>query len=377
MREYVRSGLIASIVAGLAAVAGAQAPTAKTGPQAPTPKTGAPAGPATKAAMPPRPPILDQVLATVNGKPITREDLIRFFNATGVPQGAESNEDMYRIGMENLVNHELVKQYLQKQKSLNVSEKEVDAEFADAEKKFKENGEDFNVALASHGITVAKYREDQKDILRWKKYFEAVSTEANLKKFVADNKDFFNETQVRASHIVLIASPEATAAEKEKLKQKLLGIKRDIDSGKIAFADAANKYSEDDANKSSPNGGDLGYFPRRAYNEQFTAAAFALKKGVISDVVESPFGYHLILVTDRKEGTPVDFNAKKLLIRNEYGNDLSERIVAAERKTAKIDIKPMPDDLFPKAPPQQQPSIGPGQPPAKAATPPGKAAAPK
>ncbi len=179
-----------------------------------------------------------------------------------------------------------------------------------------------------------------------------------------------------ASHIVLIASPEATAAEKEKLKQKLLGIKRDIDSGKIAFADAANKYSEDDANKSSPNGGDLGYFPRRAYNEQFTSAAFALPKGKVSEPVESHFGYHLILVTDRKEGPPIDFEAKKLFIRSEYGNDLTERIVAAERKTAKIDIKPMPDDLFPKVPPQQQPSIGPGQPPAKAATPPAKAATP-
>ena len=133
---------------------------------------------------------------------------------------------------------------------------------------------------------------------------------------MAENKDVFNRTQVQASHIVLRVEPDAPAAEKEKAKQKLLAIKQEIDSGKITFADAANKYSEDDGNKSSPRGGDLGYFVRRGqFNEQFTAAAFALKKGSISDPVETPFGYHLILVTDRKEGTPIDFEQNKLLIR--------------------------------------------------------------
>lgn len=372
MREFVRSGLIASIVAGFAAVAAAQTQTTKTG----TP----PAGPATKAAMPPRPAILDQVLGTVNGKPITREDLIRFLNNTGVPAGATNEEEIYRISMENLANHELVKQYLQKQKALEVPEKDVDAEFAATEKKFKDNGQDFSVAIASNGLTVAKVREDMKDMIRWKKYMDAVGTDANLKKFVEDHKDFFNQTQVKASHIVLIAAPEATPADKAKIKQKLAGIKADIDSGKISFADAANKYSEDDGNKTSPNGGDLGYFLRRGnYPEEFTTVAFALPKGKVSDPVETPFGYHLIVVTDRKEGAPIDFEAKKVAIRNEYGADLSERIVKSELKTAKIVVNQMPPDLFPKQPPpQQQPGAAPAQPPAKAATPPaGKPAAPK
>jgi peptidyl-prolyl cis-trans isomerase C len=366
MRQYVRSGLIASIFAGLAAVAGAQTPGAS---KAGTP----PAGPATKAATPSRPAILDQVLATVNGKPITREELIRFFNATGLPPGADEQES-YKFGIENLINHELVKQFLLRQKSLEVSDKELDAEFSEFEKKFKEDGQDINVALASHGVTSAQVKDDMKSRLRWTKYLDAVSTDVNLKKFVAENKDVFNQTQVQASHIVLIVPEAAAAAEKEKIKQKLVAIKKEIDSGKISFADAANKYSEDDGNKASPRGGDIGFFPRRAYNEQFTAAAFALKKGVVSDVVESPFGYHLILVTDRKEGPPIDFEAKKLLIRNDYASDLNERIVASERKTAKIDIKPMPADIFPKAPPQQ-PAGTPE--PGKAATKPAGTPTPK
>ena len=368
MRQFVRSGLIASIVAGLSAVAAAQAPGAG--------KPATPAGPAAKTATPPRPAILDQVLATVNGESITREELYRIFNTAGIPPGAENEQDVYKIGMEGLVNSKLVKQYLQKQKALEVSEKEVDAEFADFEKKLKQDGQDVQVALASHGITVPQVREDMKSALRWRKYLDAVATDPNLKKFVADNKDVFNRTQVRASHIVLRVEPEASAADKEKVKQKLAGIKREVDSGKITFADAANKYSEDDGNKSSPSGGDLGFFVRKGqFNEQFTTAAFALKKGVVSDPVETPFGYHLILVTDRKEGTPVDFDQNKLLIRNEYASDVHERIVAAEKKTAKIDIKKMPDDLFPKAP--AQPAGGAPTEPGKASSTPAKAAVPK
>ncbi len=66
--------------------------------------------------------------------------------------------------------------------------------------------------------------------------------------------------QVKASHIFLGVPPDATSDAKEAAKKKLAAIKAEIDSGKISFADAANKYSEDDANKGSPNGGDLGYF---------------------------------------------------------------------------------------------------------------------
>ncbi len=370
MRQFVRSGLLASIVVVLAAVAGAQAP-----------KPGQPAqpgSPATKPAPPARPAILDQVLATVNGESITRGELFRLFDTIGVPPGSDEQE-VYRAGIEQLVNNKLVKQYLLRQASLAVSEKEVDAEFAEVEKKLKQDGQDIYVVLASNGVTPSQVREDMKLTIRWRKYLEAVSTDDNLKKFVAANKDVFNRTQVKASHIVLLLKPETTAAEKEKIKQKLLGIKQEIDSGKITFADAANKYSEDEGNKLSPSGGDLGYFLRKAFNEQFTAAAFAMKKGVVSDPVESPFGYHLILVTDRKEGTPVDFEQNKLLIKSDYAADIHERIIAAERKAAKVEVKPMPADLFPKnptPPPGTAPAGGAPADPAKAATP-AKTATPK
>ncbi len=68
---------------------------------------------------------------------------------------------------------------------------------------------------------------------------------------------------------------------------------------------------------------------------------------MISDPVETPFGFHLITVTDRKEGKPVDFEQNKAYILQEFGNELQKNVVNAERQRAKIEIKPMPKDLFP------------------------------
>ena len=343
MRQFVRSGLIASIVVGLAAVAGAQAPRRR-----PSPRPAPP--PAKAAAPPPRPAILDQVLATVNGEPITRGELYQYLNSSGIPPGADEQE-MYRVGIEDLVNFKLVNQYLAKQK-IPVTEKEIDEEYADFEQTLKKDGQDIDVALAVAGITVAQVRDEMKKKLRWRKYVEAVATDANLKKYVADNKDVFNRTQVRASHIVLRVEPTAPAAEKEKVRQKLAG-------------DQARHRRQQDqlrrrgqqvlrgrrATRPAPTAATSATSPARASSSRSSPPPPSpSRRASVSDPVETPFGYHLIQVTDRKEGTPVDFEQNKLLIQNEYAADLQERIVAEMRKTAKIDIKPMPADLFPKAP---------------------------
>lgn len=102
----------------------------------------------------------------------------------------------------------------------------------------------------------------------------------------------------RASHILISVAKDAPADERAKARaraQELLAQARKAPEG---FAALARKNSQDPG--SAANGGDLDYFGRGAMVKPFEDAAFALKKGEISEVVESDFGFHIIRVTDIK-----------------------------------------------------------------------------
>lgn len=90
--------------------------------------------------------------------------------------------------------------------------------------------------------------------------------------------------QVRASHILVETKEEA-----EKIKEEIL-------AGK-PFEDAASEYSLCPSGK---DGGDLNYFGRNMMVAEFDRAAFELKINELSDPVQTNFGWHLIVVTDKK-----------------------------------------------------------------------------
>lgn len=118
-------------------------------------------------------------------------------------------------------------------------------------------------------------------------------------------KEFYDKHQkqvdvIRASHILISTQNKDDASSKLEAKNTAEKVRAEILQGKISFTDAAAKYSSD-ATKSA--GGDLGYFDYGRMVENFSKAAFSLKKpGDISSVVESEFGYHLILLTADQRG---------------------------------------------------------------------------
>ncbi len=102
----------------------------------------------------------------------------------------------------------------------------------------------------------------------------------------------------RASHILIAVQKTAPEAERQKAKAKAAELLAQVKKAPDTFADLAKKNSQDPG--SAPNGGDLDFFARDAMVKPFSDAAFAMKKGDISDVVESDFGYHIIKLTDIK-----------------------------------------------------------------------------
>ena len=330
------------------------------------------AQPKTKAAAPAQAPAghgpavanPGEVVATVeyNGatENITKGDVLNIITRYQIP-AAEDQERVYRDAVDTLANTRLVTQFLNRQQ-IAITPDKVDAEMASLEQGLKADGKDLASALLESGYSLEDIRNEIRDRLRWIEYVKAKATDAELKRFVAEHNDLFSGTQVRASHILLMTEPDAPEAEKQKVKAKLAEIKKQIDANQITFAEAANKYSEDPANEGGA-GGDLDFFDLRSgFIPEFTDVAFKLKKGQVSDPVETPYGYHLIQVTDRKEGRPFDLEQNKPLVINTYAAELQKDLLTEARKAAKITVKPMPKDLFPAAPAQAAP-------PAEAPTP--------
>lgn len=102
----------------------------------------------------------------------------------------------------------------------------------------------------------------------------------------------------RASHILVAASKDASSEQRKAAKDKALNLLAQARKSPQNFADLARKNSDD--TNSAKAGGDLDYFARGAMVKPFEEAVFSMKKGELSDVVESDFGYHIILVTDVK-----------------------------------------------------------------------------
>jgi len=134
-----------------------------------------------------------------------------------------------------------------------------------------------------------------------------VTEEEARSDFEAHRDQFFSPDSVRARHILVRVFPSDDDSVRAEKRKKIEAVLAELKAGGD-FASLAERYSDD---PSQERGGDLGYFPRRAMVAPFDSAAFALKVGELSGVVETPFGYHIIKVEDKKRGRQLTFEQVK------------------------------------------------------------------
>ena len=172
--------------------------------------------------------------------------------------------------------------------------------------------------------------------------------EADLKTYYEQNAQrTAGREERRASHILIAAPASAPAADREKAKAKaellLAAVKKVPDS----FADVAKKNSQDPG--SAPNGGDLDFFTRGAMAKPFEDVAFSLKKGEISNVVETEFGYHIIRVTDIKAPKAKTFEDMKPELETELKKQQAQRKFAESADAFSNGVYEQADSLKPVA----------------------------
>jgi len=151
----------------------------------------------------------------------------------------------------------------------------------------------------------------------------------------------------RASHILVTAAKDAPAAEREKAKVKAEELLALVKKAPDSFAEVAKKNSQDPG--SAANGGDLDYFARGAMTKAFEDAAFALKKGEISGLVETEFGYHIVKVTDIKSPKQRSFEEMKPELEAELKKQQAQRKFAESADIFSNGVYEQADSLKPVA----------------------------
>lgn len=140
-------------------------------------------------------------------------------------------------------------------------------------------------------------------------------TDQEVKQYYDENAAKFQGNEQRqASHILIGFNSTATPAEKAAAKEKAESILKQVKANPKSFEKLAIEFSQDTG--SAGKGGDLGSFGRGAMVKPFEDAAFSMKVGDISDLVESEFGYHIIKLTGIT-GESSDFDSMKLKIKAE------------------------------------------------------------
>ena len=222
---------------------------------------------------------------------------------------------------------------------LPVTAKDVDAEVARVVQQVG-GEENYKKALAAQGISEADFRKELEKGARVNMLVNqacahvADPTEDEVTAFYEAHKaEYVEPHQVLCQHILVKGSNDAALDKIKEIRERIVNDKAD-------FAEEAKKHSDC---PSGAQGGSLGWFGRGMMVPEFDKAAFEMKKGEVSGVVTTEFGYHIIYKADEKGGgqqTIVDVHDQiKDLLRHEARGKAMDAYVAELREKATIEYK--------------------------------------
>ena len=285
--------------------------------------------------------------AIVNGQEISEEAvnfeldrLVRFYTSHGmsIEEVKQNLPKLQEKALEQAIGAKLLLDRAA-QLELPVTAADIDAEVA---KVVTQVGgeENYKKALAAQGITEESFRKELEKGARVNRLVNQACahiddpSEADVAAFYEAHKsEYVVAPQVLCQHILVKGSGD-------KALDKIKEIRERIVSGKSDFAEEAKKNSDCPSGR---EGGSLGWFGRGMMVPEFDKAAFEMKKGEVSDIVTTPFGYHIIYKADEKGGgaqTLVDVHDQiKDLLRHNARGQAMDAFVAELRATATVEYK--------------------------------------
>ena len=260
------------------------------------------------------------VIAKVNGKAITEGEVERETQRLRATLGSQADPQQLagmqgvirKQAVEMMINRMLLEQAVAKE-NVKVSRDQVVARMEEMKKSFPSE-QAFNERLAAMGISAQDFEREIQLGMDFEALFakhggsQAPPSDADMKAFYDSNPDQFKQPeQVTASHILVQVNENDTPAQKAEKRAKAEKIRSDLVGG-ADFAQEASQYSDC---PSKQQGGNLGTFSRDKMVPEFANAAFALKIGQLSDIVETQYGYHIIKVTAHDQPRTVSFDESR------------------------------------------------------------------
>ncbi len=319
----------------------------------------------------------------VDNKVITQKDFNKSFDiisggmlkTLGIDAKKEPDNVMVLMAKEQVISQLIINTLVNnamEQNKITVSKAELEAAEKEISGKFASKDQ-FLQILKANGATYDDFKRNLEQEVKVKKYVDSIAMvsigEQDAMKYYKANPDKFKyPQQVRASHILIAANPDlikdkikkenkdmqeaALNAEVKKqmaeAKKKAQELQLKAKKSPSTFAALAKENSQDTL--SALKGGDLGFFTKEEMVEEFSKAAFSLKPNTVSAVVQTPYGYHIIMVTDRKEAGKYTFDQTKkeiiALLENQDKMSIFKNKIAELGKNAKIEY--LNDDYNPE-----------------------------
>jgi len=256
---------------------------------------------------------IPDVVATVNGVDIKSAEFQAELEKITARGAKIPKERMLRIQqniMKRIIEKELVKQAI-KQAAIKTDEEEIAVAFTEYKSRFQ-NEEQFQNYL-KHG----RVSEDSVKgrILEKKSLEKLIEARGNLDVSATEAKEFYDKNErfymekagLKARHILIKLAENASKEDEEAAIMKIKDVQRELKKG-VSFEEMAKKKSE---GPSAPKGGDLGFFGKGQMVKAFEEAAFNLPVGEVSKPVRTRFGFHLILVQEKRDERKKPFGEVK------------------------------------------------------------------
>jgi peptidyl-prolyl cis-trans isomerase C len=285
----------------------------------------------------------EQKVAGVNGTVINQAEfdsemnrVLERLQRTGrFPNDLERSQIKKQV-LENLIARELLYQESQK-KGIKVDQKEVEAQLTALKGRFPSEVE-FKNAMSTMNLTEADLRfQFERDVAIRKLLDDQIGGKSTVSEkesrayYDSKLESFKKPEQVRASHILIKVDPGADEAKKAEARTKIESLQAKLKKGDD-FGALAKEYAE---GPSGPKGGDLGFFGRGQMVKPFEETAFSMKPGQVSGMVETRFGYHLIMVTERTPESTLSYEEVKDRLEQYLKQQKDQKAIAAYVETLK------------------------------------------